>query len=464
LCLALIVLFYFSIFDLGIGRAVTKFVAESLARDNANEISGLIWASLGMQLLLGVVGGLVLAAATPLLVGRILHIAPQLVDESKATFLLLAASLPIVLGTAGLQGVLAARQRFDLVNAVQIPLHAATFLIPAIGSSFGSGLPEIVSLLLVARLLAGVVCLIFCLRVFPYLKQGPSLKFKLLRPLVAYGSWVAIANVVGPVFVYLDRSLIGAMLSVTAVGYYTAPYQLATAFWILPTSLVATLFPAFSTFSADSDRSVLEKLYASSLKLLVIAMGPLVLLVIVLAPHILLLWLGADFAEQSSLALRILALGVLVNSLGWVPFYLLQALGRPDLTAKFYLLELPLYVAGVWFLLKEMGIAGVALAWTLRAGLDTALLFAACSVLKLAPIRALARNGVGRSTAVLAALGVMLAITVHAKAGVLIQGLLVSLAVVLFAIAAWRYALDGSERNFLRSTASQLAGTTMGRG
>ena len=75
--LALIVLGYFSLFDFGLGRATTKFVAEYLGREDTKQLPGLIWTSLGLQLIQGIFGGFLLVAATPFLVGKIFNIAPD---------------------------------------------------------------------------------------------------------------------------------------------------------------------------------------------------------------------------------------------------------------------------------------------------------------------------------------------------------------------------------------------------
>lgn len=48
----------------------------------------------------------------------------------------------------------------------------------------------------------------------------------------------------------------------------------------------------------------------------------------------LMLWLGSEFADNSTLVLQLLAVGVFINSLAHVPSGLEQGAGRPDLTAK----------------------------------------------------------------------------------------------------------------------------------
>jgi O-antigen/teichoic acid export membrane protein len=54
--------------------------------------------------------------------------------------------------------------------------------------------------------------------------------------------------------------------------------------------------------------------------------------------------------------MQVLALGVLINSLAQTPFALLQGVGRPDLPAKFHLIELPVYVGIAWILVSQFGI------------------------------------------------------------------------------------------------------------
>ena len=394
--LALVVLGGFSFFDLGLGRATTKFAAERLGGDQENALSGVVWTSLGVQFLLGTVGAIVFVVAIPVLVGDVFKIPSVLVGEAKATFLILAASLPIVLGAGPLRGTLEAAQRFDLVNAVKIPASASTYLIPAIGVSFGARLPVIAIALVVARLVAIVAYLLLCCSLLPCLREKLSFDSKLLRRLMIYGSWVTVSNVASPILVYLDRILIASLISMSAVAYYTAPYELATALWVLPTSLAATLFPAFSTLGASTDRQGLEELqdlYTRSLKAILLTLGPLTLLVVFFAQGILQLWLGTRFVEQSTMVLQILAIGVLINSLSWIPFSFLQGLGRADLTAKLHLLELLFYPGLAWFLIMRLGITGAALAWTLRVIVDAVVLFVAGRWLQLVSLRIRTESG-----------------------------------------------------------------------
>src|SRR5215467_1959183 len=74
LSIASALLGYFGIFDLGLGRATTKFVAESLARCESERLSQVVWTSLWVQLLFGAIGTLITLSLVPIAVNRYLKI------------------------------------------------------------------------------------------------------------------------------------------------------------------------------------------------------------------------------------------------------------------------------------------------------------------------------------------------------------------------------------------------------
>ncbi|HVG18939.1 MAG TPA: oligosaccharide flippase family protein, partial [Blastocatellia bacterium] len=77
-----IILSYSGFLELGLGRALTKFVAEYIEQREEQKIAQAVWTTLTFQSFLGVVVGLVLIAVTPLLV-RGLGIPPALAGEAR---------------------------------------------------------------------------------------------------------------------------------------------------------------------------------------------------------------------------------------------------------------------------------------------------------------------------------------------------------------------------------------------
>jgi O-antigen/teichoic acid export membrane protein len=448
LSLAWVVLGYFTIFDLGLGRATTKYVAEALGKGEGSLVPQIIWTAVTVQAIMGVLGAIVLIGITDLLVDRILNIPPELLGEARVTFYLLALSVPVVLIASSFSGVLEAAQRFDLVNAVRIPSSILTYLLPLVGLSLGLGLPGIVALIVLARFGALVAFAAMNLRVRPELREY-SASFILLSRLFAYGGWVTVSSVVSPILVYLDRFLIGSLLTIAAVAYYTAPYEAVTRLSIIAASLTMTLFPAFSALEGRKDEQRLGMFFARSVKYILLATGPVVVVIWLFAGEILQIWLGADFVAESTVAMQILAVGVLINSLALTPYAFLQGVGRPDLPAKFHLIELPIYIGVAWILVSQFGIAGASGAWALRVVLDALLLFGATFKVYGFSLRLLETNGTilaSISLVILAGAGYGMK-TVAGDLSIYFQFLLVMGLLVLFAWFTWNRVLDGSDRS-----------------
>ena len=444
LMLSWLVVGYFSLFDLGLGRAVTKLVAEKLGKGQTDEIPALVWTAIMLMAMLGVLGAVIVAALSPLLVGGILKIPTELQPETLIVFYILSASIPIVISSTGLRGVLEAYQRFDLVNVVRIPLGIVTFLGPVAVLPFSNSLVPVISVLVIARLFSWCAYAVLCLKVGSVFNRSFGIHRDMVKPLISFGGWLTVTNIISPLMVYMDRFLIGAMLTMSAVTYYATPYEVVTKLLIIPVALMGVLFPAFATALAQ-DQVHAARLYGRSVIYVFLLLFPAVLIIVTFAREGLTLWLGSEFSGDSSLVLQILAVGVLVNCIAHVPSGLIQGAGRPDLTAKLHLAELPFYLLILWWLLSYYGIVGVAIAWVARVVLDAMLLFVIAN--RLLPSgpnvisRAVLMTGMSLSMLALVAFIPGLAL----KGGVLLVMLLA------FVVFAWFIVLVTDEKDMIRS-------------
>jgi O-antigen/teichoic acid export membrane protein len=143
---------------------------------------------------------------------------------------------------------------------------------------------------------------------------------------------------------------------------------------IVPSAIVGVLFPAFSTGLAQNQERT-RVLFRRGLKYTFLTLFPCVLIIIVFAREGLTWWVGPEFAQNGAVVLQCLTIGVLFNGLAQVPFALVLGAGRPDMTGKLHLLELPVYALLLWFLVRRYGIAGAAMAWSVRALADALVLF-----------------------------------------------------------------------------------------
>jgi Membrane protein involved in the export of O-antigen and teichoic acid len=373
LALSWLVIGYFSLFDLGLGRAVTKLVAERIAAPDDGSLRRIVWTAWSVMLGLGVLAAVLPLPFVPWLVAHGMRASVAFRAEATTSLYLLLLSMPAVILMSGFRGVLEAHQRFGLANAVRIPFGIATFAVPLVTLRYSPTLTAAIAGLVVARYLATVGYGVLCVAVLRRHARPARPTAEVLRELLSFGAWITVSNVVGPIMVTFDRFVIGAIVSVAMVTYYATPFQVVMQFLLIPSALAAALFPAFSTAAAEGPER-LREIFRLGVEVNLLALYPCAVLIVALAPEILRLWLGGSFPVLSTVPMRWLMLGVLMNGIAQVPFALIQGMGRSDLTAKLHFAEVPFYLVLLYVLAKRAGIDGVAIAWFVRSAVDMAVL------------------------------------------------------------------------------------------
>ena len=444
LTLAWMVIGYFSLFDLGLGRALTQLVAETLTDGHDTHSPPIVWTAIAMMFVLGLLGTLMLSLVSPWLVYSGLKIPPPLQIETLHSFYLLAAAIPLVVVTAGLVGILSAFQRFGMINAIRVPMGVFAFLAPLAILPFSQDLLMVTAVLVTVRLLVFIAFVAACWHLLPPLRPGTRLHYVGLKRLFHFGVWTTVTNLVSPLMVYLDRFVIGGMISVAAVAYYATPYEVVTKLLIVSSAVVGVLFPAFAATHIQ-DRERLVQLFVRGTKHVALILFPVIVMITAFAHEGLRWWLGDEFAHHSTSVLQYLAIGVFVNGLAQVFATLIQGIGRPDVSAKLHLLELPLYLLVLWWAIQNHGIRGAAMAWTGRMVLDGVLLFWLSSRF-LGEHTALLKRMTAGMLGALA--GVMLPVAID---NIIARAIAVLLIMIIYVAITWFVVLAQDERQLIKA-------------
>lgn len=444
-----VVIGYFSLFDLGLGRSLTKAVSDKLATQAVEDIPPLFWTTLIIMLILGLLGGTILAVSATWLTESFLKIPVTLRRETIQTLWVLSAGIPIVILTTALRGVMEAQQKFMGISALRFALGIFIYVAPLAVLIYTNDLVMITAVLLAGRVVFTVAHFILCVRSMPLLLAQVRFSHRVVRPLLSMGGWITVSNVLGPIMANLDRFFVGAIVSIAAVAYYATPFEMVTKVLLVPSALAGVLFPAFAAgFQQQLDRT--RGLFIRGGKYVIFSVYPLILIIVAYAPEGLRFWLGREFSINSYTVLQWLAIGIFVNSLAQIPFAFLQAIGRADLTAKVHLIEIPAYLILFFGLTYTFGITGTAMAWTLRAMIDGLILF----LLSATHLR-LPR---GELVLILYASGMALAGLVFftLQFGPLSKFLLVTMALAGFTLAAWTRLADPEEKAWIRNKLARL--------
>ena len=385
LSLALTVLEYSALFALGLGPATTRYVAQAIARNDENKSDLIVLSMLG-HTVLGAVGGVIIIAAAPLLATHVFSIPEALHGEAITVFRLIGVMVPVTLLLLSLFGALEGASLFGLANVLRIPISALSFIIPAVAVTRGVGLPAILLMLVILRLvICGVLAIVVSSNIPDHRWRWPR-DWRGFHPLVSFGAWLSVSNAVSPTLIYADRFILSALRGITAVGLYSAPFDAVMRLLMIPASLTRAMFPTVSALHGTAQHEALRPLFRRAVGMTVLLLSTPLALLVVFAPALLNLWLGPQVAAAAGTATRILAVGLLFNAAAFVPSTFLSAVGRPDISAKFHLLELAIHLPFAWWLVSRYGIVGAATAWSARVAFDAALLFWVTHRMLKAPI------------------------------------------------------------------------------
>lgn len=371
LLIVVMVIGYFNVLDLGIPRSIIYFLSRP-EYDRQRQLD-FIKTSTTLLLLISLAGSAVLYLLTEPLVTRWLTIEAIFHDESRRSLYLVAASLPVLTVTTLYRGILERFHAFPVLNRYMIFFGSLNFGLPLLIVWFDPRLSSVVMAMIATRAANGIALFFSSRRYIPELRLAFGLQRTYLLPLVRYSGWITLSNVFIPIISNADRFIIGMLLTMSAVTYYTTPLEVTAKLSVLTFSFVTVLFPTLaSLFVADRAKS--DQVYHITGKLL-LGIGFFSCLNIMLLAEPLLRWyISAEFSAMSYMVLKILCLSLFFNTLAFAPSTYLQSAGLPKATALNSVFIGVLTVILLYTGIRAGGIEGAA--WA-RAGvllLDTLIL------------------------------------------------------------------------------------------
>jgi O-antigen/teichoic acid export membrane protein len=379
--LALGLIGFSGLFDMGLSRALTQTVSSSLGQGRSrSQVAALVWRVMGLLAASGVLWLVALWSASPFLVNRLFSLSGEMARETLFGLRALALSIPFALVATGALGTLEGLQQFRLLSLWRMPMSVLQFGLPVIAALMRPDIGWAIAALAATRVVWMILWLAQLQRLLP-LKPWITANNDDLRHALHFGGWLSVSNLIGPLMVYADRFYLASVFPPASVAYYTVPLDGVSRMSNLASMAMGAVFPALAESQTDPSRA--KQLLQYSNRALVSLMLPPLLLATIFAMPLLALWLDATFAKHAARVLQWLILGIFLNGNAHLPYALLQAHGRSDLTAKLHVLELLLFAVFLVFGVTRWGLEGAAVAWTLRVAVDTGLLY--MSAWKLLP-------------------------------------------------------------------------------
>ncbi len=356
---------FFAIFDLGLGLAAVRDIAEHYEKKDYIEINRVLSSILLTYLVIGTFGALVIVFAADFLTTQVINIPAQYLEVAKFAFYVAAFGFlfNMIIGVLG--SIPKAIQRYDVSTKISIVFGTLTSLLMVLILYLGYGLKEVVILNLGISIVTGIVYIIVAKRLIPQIK----IRFKFYKDiffrLFKFGGFFLITGISGMVLLQLDKLLIGSLISVSLVTFYVIPSSITQRIQGLITSSVNILFPVTSALHGTGQIEKLQKVYRSVVKVVLVIATSIAVPVFIFAGQFLLYWLGPDFARESTTVMMFLVPTYLILGITSVPWSICLGVGKSNINALFSVLVAVLNVLLIFVLYKPFGLNGVAAAYFL---------------------------------------------------------------------------------------------------
>lgn len=193
--------------------------------------------------------------------------------------------------------------------------------------------------------------------------------FSPLKPLWRLGLAGALASVSGALLLQVDRSLLSGMLPLGDFGHYSMAVLVASTVIVVSVPISSVLMPRLARLHAQGQEQDLMQVYRLGSRLTsTVALGGALTMAFCARP-LLTAWTGeADWVDQYWPVLSLYAIGNGLWAVSSFVYFLQYARGQLHWHAWGNLVTLCLWGATVWWTGSTTGVEGVALGWSILAG------------------------------------------------------------------------------------------------
>jgi O-antigen/teichoic acid export membrane protein len=379
---------YFGMLDLGMRGAVGRFVALHAAKGDQDNVNRTLSTAVAMLAAVGAASFLAIFACRWLF-PLIFAIGPEQLGEVTTALGVVGFQLALWFTLRIFDAALWARQRFDLLNSIDIPLALTRAGLTWWFVQQGGGLVTLAWISLVIVSANGLTKSYFTYREFPALRLHPRyLSTDTLRQLVGYGSWNSLVSLMGMVRGQGMPVVIGAAVGMRFLSPFSVVMRLPALATAIVTAATGVFTPLAIRLHAEQDHTRRKALVLEGTQLSLSLALYFAALFIFLGGPLLSLWIRPDFATYGPV-LSVIACGEILPMSMSIPQGVLQAMARHQRMASWVVMETAVVLAGSALLGRHWGLLGVAISLAIAATTFRGVLVfqQICEVIHVSPTR-----------------------------------------------------------------------------
>lgn len=318
--------------EFGLGIAIAKYLAEYVSINDDEGISVVITLGFSVFLVIGIFVTVPLYFFAPLIAQWFSSSSIHISDVESVVKVSSFGLFPLMLRSGGM-AVPIGLQRFGfpalLTIIQQILILITAFLI----SYFGGSVQLIVMGTILGMWVTAFVSLMIAFHLLKPFNVRIHASREYLRKMIFYSLSVGLSSLGGRFFNIADKLVVGAVLGIEAVTYYTVIIGIANKLLSFSGSLTEILMPAVSSLIASGEveqvKHHMKRATLGVVLLNLIVAGGLFLI----SSEFLQRWMGVEFAKQALNPFRVLIVVYALISVSAPAYHIANGIGSPWINA-----------------------------------------------------------------------------------------------------------------------------------
>lgn len=345
---------------LGATEATVKYVAHYRAEGDSRRLGAVVGATLLIYSGAALVGSACIYLGAPLLAERVLGLSGAEALDAIAAIRVTALGFPANLLVSAASSVFAGFERYDKATLLSSGLATAGAFAGIAALVAGAGLRGLFKATVAVTWVIALAAMAFAWKWSGLQLVRWREYVTALRSVLGFGVFSSVNALAYTAFNTVDRLIVGAVLGAEAVAHYAVSASVASRIYTVAIAATQALLPRISALRAAGESREAEGRAFYSALAIVVAFGAAAAAGLSGASHgILHVWLGPEFAEKATPALAIQSWTFALLATSVVPYYFLNAIGRPQVATYWFAVGALVQYPAMYLLGRAWGMYGV---------------------------------------------------------------------------------------------------------
>ncbi|HVO58031.1 MAG TPA: flippase [Dongiaceae bacterium] len=347
--------------NLGIGRALTKYISELYWKNDWEQINNFFRTAWTTCLIAGTAGLIAIAGPRQMIGDAFFRGGSEVSSVTGYALFVAAFGLFTSMVLEVISAVPGALQRFDLVNSVSVLGGIIRCVGPVVLLKMGYGVKSVLIVNLLSNIVSILVFAYLSHKLIPALKFSPKFNKQAFAKLIGFSIPLFVSALSAIIVARVDRFILAFYMPLAAVTFYTLPYSISEKLALGVGSIASVVYPFASELHSREAHDKLQELYIRASKLLVLVTLPFMTLLLAVPSSILKFWLGQEYASQGAVCLALLGIATFLGAMSAVSTVTALGAGRAWMPASFAIATSAVNLLANFLLIPRYGINGAAL-------------------------------------------------------------------------------------------------------